>query len=90
MYIEELSRTLEERYQEHLKAHSSVFVTSKHYWPHNNSENVTIIGMEGHNMARAIKEAINIRVNNPTLKNILASTTCYTFGIKLCQNLNNK
>ena len=30
-------------------------------------ENFKIIGMEGHNMARAIKEAIYIRGNNPTL-----------------------
>ena len=28
---------------------------------------IKIIGREGHNLARAIKEAIYIRVNNPTL-----------------------
>ena len=33
--------------------------------------NFRIIGMEGHNMVRAIKEAIYIRVNSPILnKNI--------------------
>ena len=30
-------------------------------------ENFKIIGREGHGMARAIKEAIYIRVNNPTI-----------------------
>ena len=30
-------------------------------------ENFKIIGREGQNMARAIKEAIYIRVNNPTI-----------------------
>ena len=66
-YIGESVRTFEERYREHLKAPSSIF-------EHNNVtdhtpsvENFKIIGREGHNMARAIKEANYIRVNNPTL-----------------------
>ena len=35
-------------------------------YSHNNFQ---IIGREGHNLARNIKESIYIRVNNPTLNN---------------------
>ena len=59
-----------ERYQEHLTAPSPIF----HHWNntgHTTVKNVRIIGREGNNIARAIKEAIYIRVNNPALnKNI--------------------
>ena len=34
-----------------------------------NHNNFQIIGREGHNLARNIKESIYIRVNNPTLNN---------------------
>ena len=34
-----------------------------------NQNNFQIIGREGHNLARNIKESIYIRVNNPTLNN---------------------
>ena len=64
-YIGESSRTFEERYKEHLKAPSPIH-------DHQNStdhitsvDNFKIIGREDHNMARAVKEAICIRVNNP-------------------------
>ena len=35
-------------------------------------------------MARAIKEAIYVRVNNPPSTETVANTTCHTFGIKFC------
>ena len=66
-YIGESARTFAERYKEQLKAPSPIF-------EHNNVtghttpvENFKIIGREGHGMARTIKEAIYISVNNPTL-----------------------
>ena len=34
-----------------------------------NQNNFQIIGREGHNLARNIKESIYIRVNNPSLNN---------------------
>ena len=66
-----LPEPLEKGYIEHLKAPSPIY-------EHNNAtahttsvENFKIIGREGHGMARTIKEAIYIRVNNPTLnKNV--------------------
>ena len=68
-YNGETSRTFGERYKEHLKAPSAIHHNSSqtgHPTKHNNFQ---IIGREGHNLARNIKESISIRVNNPTLNN---------------------
>ena len=67
-YIGENSRTFGERYREHLKASSAIHHSSQtgHPTSHNNFQ---IIGREGHNLARNIKESIYVRVNNPTLNN---------------------
>ena len=66
-YIGESARTFEERYREHLKAPSPI-VELNNVTGHTTSvETFMIIGREGHNMARAIKDAIYITVNNPTL-----------------------
>ena len=68
-YIGETSRTFVERYKEHLKSPSAIHHHSNltgHPTSHNNFQ---IIGREGHNLARDIKESIFIRVNNPTLNN---------------------
>ena len=70
-YIEESSRTFGERFREHLKA---TFPIYDHFniTGHNTTiENFSIVGREDQNLIRAIKEAIYIRVNNPSLnKNI--------------------
>ena len=70
-YIRESSRTFGERYKEHLKAPSAIFEHQNNTGHTPIVDNLKIIGREGHNMARTIKEAIYIRVNSPTLnKNI--------------------
>ena len=56
-----------ERYKEHLKVPSPIFAHQKNTGHITSVENFKIIGREDHNMARAVKEAIYIRVNNPTL-----------------------
>ena len=66
-YIGESSRTFEERFKEHLKAPSPIF---DHYniTGHNVTiENFSIVGREDQNLMRTIKEALYIRVNNPSL-----------------------
>ena len=66
-YIGESSRTFGERYKEHLKTPSSIY---DHYniTGHETSiENFSIVGREDQNLIRAIKEAIYIRVNNPSI-----------------------
>ena len=70
-YIGESARTFEERYREHLRAPSPI-VEHNNATGHTTSvENCKIIGREGHGMTRTIKEAIYIRVNNPSFnKNI--------------------
>ena len=66
-YIGETSRTFGERYKEHLKPPSAIHHHSNQTGHPTNQSNFQIIGREGHNLARNIKESIYIRVNNPTL-----------------------
>ena len=68
-YIGETSRTFGERYKEHLKAPSGIHHHSSKTGHPTNHNNFQIIGREGLNLARNIKESIYIRVNNPTLNN---------------------
>ena len=66
-YIRESSRTFGERFKEQIKAPSPIY---DHYniTGHETSiENFSIVGREDQNLIRAIKEAIYIRVNNPSL-----------------------
>ena len=63
------SRTFGERYKEHLKAPSAIHHHSTLTGHTTNHNNFQIIGREGHNLARNIKESIYIRVNNPSLNN---------------------
>ena len=68
-YIGESSRTFGERYKEHLKPPSAIHHHSNQTGHPTSHNNFQIIGREGHNLARNIKESIFIRVNNPTLNN---------------------
>ena len=66
-YISESSRTFGERFKEHQKAPSPIF---DHYntTGHNISiENFEIVGREDQNLIRTIKQALYIRVNDPSL-----------------------
>ena len=66
-YIGESSRTFEERFKEHQKAPSPIF---DHFNTTGHSisvEHFNIVGREDQNLKRAIKEALYIRVNNPSL-----------------------
>ena len=66
-YIGESGRTFAERYKECMKAPSPI------HYNHNNTchdisiNNISIVGREDHNLARSIKEAILIRVKDPSL-----------------------
>ena len=66
-YIGESSRNFNERFKEHQKAPFPIF---EHYTTtgHNiKLENFTIVGKEDQNLKRAIKEAMYIRANDPSL-----------------------
>ena len=66
-YIGESSRTFGERFKEHQKASSPIY---DHYniTGHNiKLENFSIVGKEDQNLKRAIKEAMYIRANDPSL-----------------------
>ena len=66
-FLGESSRIFRERYRQHLKAPSPIFDHQNNSGHITTGENFSIIGREGNNLARAIKEAIYIRENNPTL-----------------------
>ena len=66
-YIGETSRTLKERYKEHMKEPSPIHAHNLQTGHSTNPENFSILGMEDQGLTRLIKEAIYIRANNPTL-----------------------
>ena len=61
-YIGKTSRTFCERYKEHLKAPSAIHHHSIQTGHTTNQNNFQIIGREGQNLARNIKESIYIRL----------------------------
>ena len=66
-YIWESSRTFGERFKEHQKAPSPI-CGLYNITGHNISiDNFTIVGRQDQNLMRTIKEALYIRVNNPSL-----------------------
>ena len=70
-YIGESARTFGERYKEHLKCPSPIYDHSNITGHNTTLDNFSIVGREDQNLLRMIKEAIYIRVNNPSLnKNI--------------------
>ena len=70
-YIGETSRTFAERFKEHQKAPSPIFDHSNISGHQVTIDNFNIVGWEDQNLSRTIKEALYIRVNNPSLnKNI--------------------
>ena len=66
-YIEESSRTFGERFKEHQKAPSTIFDLFNTTDHSISIDNFNIVGREDQNLWRAIKEALYIRVNNPSL-----------------------
>ena len=70
-YIGESARTFAERFKEHLKPPSPIYDHSNISVHSVTIDNFSIVGREDQNLKRAIKEALYIRRNNPSLnKNI--------------------
>ena len=70
-YIGESPRVFGERFKEHQKAPSPIFDHTNTTVHNINIENFSIVGREDQNLKRAIKEALFIRVNTPSLnKNV--------------------
>ena len=66
-YIGESSRTFGERFREHQKAPSPIYDHSNNTGYQVTIDNFSSMGREYQNLSRAIKEALYIRVNNPSL-----------------------
>ena len=67
-YIGESLRTFGERFKEHLKAPSPIFDHLNITGQNVTINNFNIVGREDQNLMRTIKEALYIRVNDPSLK----------------------
>ena len=66
-YIGESARTLAERFKEHQKPPSPIYDHCNISGHKVNIDSFTIVGREGQNLTRAIKEALFIRINDPSL-----------------------
>ena len=66
-YIGESSRTFGERFKEHQKAPSPIYNHFNTTGHNVTIDNFSIVGRKDQNLSRAIKEALYIRVNNPSL-----------------------
>ena len=66
-YIGESSRTFGERFKEHQKAPPPIFDHYNTTGHKISTENFEIVGREDQNLTRTIKEALYIRVNDPSL-----------------------
>ena len=66
-YIGESGRTFAERFREHMKAASPIIGHCNITGHEVSLDNFSTVGREDQNIARTIKEAILIRVNDPTL-----------------------
>ena len=70
-YIGKSARTFAERFKEHQKAPSPIYDHFNISGHNVTIDNFSIVGREDQNLIRTIKEALYIRVNNPSLnKNI--------------------
>ena len=66
-YIGESARNFSERFKKHLKAPSPIYDHSNISGHIVTIDNFSILGREDQNLMRTIKEALYIRVNNPSL-----------------------
>ena len=66
-YIGESARNFAERFKEHQRTPSPIFDHCNTTSHNININNFTIVGREDQNLTRAIKEALFIRVNDPSL-----------------------
>ena len=66
-YISKTSRTLRERYKEHLREPLPIQVHIQSSGHQLSQDNFNIIGREGQDLTRLVKDSVYIRVNNPTL-----------------------
>ena len=66
-YIGESGRTFAERFREHIRAPSPIYDHHNITGHELSLDNISIVGREDQSIARAIKEAILIRGNDPSL-----------------------
>ena len=81
-YIGESSRTFGERFKEYLKPPSLIYDHSNISGHNVSINNFKIVGRKDLNQMRAIKEAIYIRVNDPSLNRNVGKYHCHMYGMR--------
>ena len=81
-YIGELGRTFAERFREHMQAPSPIHDHHNITGHEVSLANFSILGREDQSIARTIKEAILIRVNDLSQTEILVNTSCHIYGVR--------
>ena len=66
-YIGESGRTFAERFREHLRAPSPIYDHYNTTGHEVSLDNFSIVGWDDHSMTRTVREAMLIRVNDPSL-----------------------
>ena len=80
--IGESGTTFAERFREHMKAPSPIHDHHNITGHELSLDNFSTVGREDQSIAGTIKEAILIRVNDPSLNRNLTSTNCHTYGMR--------
>ena len=83
-YIGESARNFAERFKEHLKTLSPIHDHSVISGHSVTIDNFKIVGREDQNLMRTTKEALYIRVNNPSLNKNIGNTICHIYGMRFC------
>ena len=88
-YIGESSRTFGERFKEHQKAPSPIYDHYNITGDNIKLENFSIVGKEDKSLKRAIKEAMYIRANDPSLYRNVPNTICHIYRMRFCLTSQN-
>ena len=81
-YIGESARNFADRFKEHQKAPTPIFDHCNTTDHNINISNFTIMGREDQNLTRAIKEALFIRVNDPSLNRNIGKYHLLIYGMR--------
>ena len=83
------SGTFAERFKEHLNAPSPIHDHSNRSGHDVTIDNFSIVGREDQNLIRTIKEALYIRVNNPSLNKNIGKYHLPHIGMRFCATVQN-
>ena len=88
-YIGECGRTFAESFSKCMKAPSPIHDHHNTTGHEVSLNNFSIVGREDQSIARAVKEAILIRVNDPSLNRNIGKFNCHIYGMRCWSSYQN-